>query len=124
MALSPAVARRMLCFDLEQLMGTAGVTHQALAECFGVSRPAVTAAMQGKTLFSRPAVEVICKRLEREEWLPRLEGLLATARRTPGMPKPQPGPRNVGLLVGLEAYADNVTIFDPWLVPVLLQNQM
>ena len=110
-ALSPAVARRMLCFDLEQLMGTAGVTHQALAEWLGVSRPAVTAAMQGKTLFSRPAVEVICTRLERDEWLPRLDGLLATARRAPR--SPEPGQRDAELVIGLEAFAEEVTVFDP-----------
>jgi hypothetical protein len=123
-ALAPVVARRMLCFDLEQLVRTAGVTHQIVAEWLGVSRPAVTAAMRGKTLFSRPAVEVICTRLERDEWLPRLDGLLTTARRTPGAPEPEPGPRDAALVIGLEAFADEVTVFDPWLVPALLHTQM
>ena len=122
--LAPVVARRMLCFDLEQLMTTAGVTHQAVAIWLGVSRPAVTAALQGKTLLSRPAVEVLCTRLDREDWLPRLDGLLATARREPGRPNPRTGPRDADLLLGLEASADGLTVFDPWLVPSLLQTQM
>ncbi|MGX7828723.1 Scr1 family TA system antitoxin-like transcriptional regulator [Actinokineospora sp. 24-640] len=125
MPLAPSVARRLLRFELERLVAETRVTHATVASWLGVSRASVTLALAGKNLVSQPAIEVLCNRLDRAAWFPRSSSLLAAARR-----KTEPdvdavsGQRDVELVVGLEAFAEQVTVFDPWLVPVHLQTQM
>ncbi|GAA4411613.1 Scr1 family TA system antitoxin-like transcriptional regulator [Actinokineospora soli] len=125
-SLAPSVARRLLCFELEHFVTESGVTHQTIAEWLGVTRPAVSAALAGSSLFSRPALEVLLSRLHRTEWFPRLNALLTTARRkSPELDATSgTGPRDAELVVGLEAFAEQVTVFDPWLIPPHLQTQM
>lgn len=126
MPLVPLTARRLLRFELERLVGEAGVRHGTVAEWLGVSRASVTQALAAKNLLSRPALEVLLGRLDRVEWFPRLCGLLTTARRKTGAQDSAAGSgqRDAELVVGLEAFADAVTVFDPWLVPVQLRTQM
>jgi hypothetical protein len=72
------------------------------------------------------SLEVILNRLECSEWLHRLNGLLTVARRQRRVPAQTAtdAQRDTDLLSGLEAFADSVTVFNPWLVPDLLQTQM
>lgn len=125
-ALAPSVARRLLRFELERLVADTGVRHQTIAGWLGVSRPSVSAALACSNLLSRPALEVLLGRMDRAEWFPRLSGLLATARRKTVEPGAAAviGRHDAELVMGLEAFADAVTVFDPWLVPVHLRTPM
>ena len=123
--LEPLVARRTLRFELERLCADTGVRHDTVATWLGVSRPAASTALACKSLLSRPALEVVLKRLDRSEWFARLDSLLSAARSRGG---PQTStrsavPHDVELAIGLEAFADKVSVFDPWSVPVHLQTE-
>ncbi|MGX7829086.1 DUF5753 domain-containing protein [Actinokineospora sp. 24-640] len=124
--LTPTAARRLLRFELEWLVAETGVTHAMVASWLGVSRASVTQALSGKNLLSRPAIEVLCSRLGRIAWFPRLSSMLAVARHKTTEPDVAAvtGQRDSELVLGLEAFADRITVFDPWLVPVHLRTQM
>ncbi|MFC5290912.1 DUF5753 domain-containing protein [Actinokineospora guangxiensis] len=123
--LTPSVARRMLRFELERLIGESGVRHATVAEWLGVSRASVSAAIACSNLFSRPALEVLLNRLGESCWFARLNELLIAARRKDGCPGSTTDgeQRDADLLPGLEAFADKLTVFDPWWVPTLLRTQ-
>ncbi|MGX7824575.1 DUF5753 domain-containing protein [Actinokineospora sp. 24-640] len=126
MALYPVEARRVLRFELEWLFVETGVTHATVASWLGVSRASVTQALAGKNLLSQPAIEVVCNRLGRMELFQRLASLLTAARGRGTAPAGIAGhaiPRDTDLVLGLEAFAEQVTVFDPWLVPPHLQTQ-
>ncbi|MGX7824764.1 DUF5753 domain-containing protein [Actinokineospora sp. 24-640] len=125
MVLHPGEARRLLRFELERLVAETKVTHATVASWLGVSRASVTQALNGKNLLSRPAIEVVCNHLGRVELFPRLASLLATARGRGTAPGGKDGraSRDTDLVVGLEAFAEQVTVFDPWQVPPHLQIQ-
>ncbi|MGX7827736.1 Scr1 family TA system antitoxin-like transcriptional regulator [Actinokineospora sp. 24-640] len=102
------VARRLLCFELVRLLAARSVTHGQVGEWLGTTRASVTQAIAGKNLLSAPALEVLLRRLDALEALPRWLHLRKLAHRSPSRPTLS-GPE---LVVGLEAYASRVELYD------------
>jgi predicted XRE-type DNA-binding protein len=117
--LAPSVALRLLSFELSGLVEQRSVRHAELAERLSVTREAVSIALAGRSLFSRAALEVVLDHLDASERLPRLRHLLCLAR--PAARRPDPGDRD--LVVGLEAYAERIEVYDATTVAELMRDE-
>ncbi|MGX7824089.1 helix-turn-helix domain-containing protein [Actinokineospora sp. 24-640] len=124
MPLTPAEARRLLRYELEQMCAKAGVTHAEMGARLGVSRASFTQLLAGKNLPSRPALEIMAQHLDATRELPRLVELLAVARLRSAEREPGPGAHDHELAIGMEAFAERLMVFDPWRVPLHLRTEM
>ncbi|MGX7829767.1 helix-turn-helix domain-containing protein [Actinokineospora sp. 24-640] len=117
------VARRLLAYQLVRLCADAELRHVDLADRLGVSRASVTQMLMGKNLPSRATLEIIVQRCGFPEKVPGLVAVLDAARsRRYAEPLPAGQHRDGELAIGLEAIADSITLFDPDIVPAVLQT--
>ncbi|ATE57689.1 hypothetical protein CNX65_33900 [Actinosynnema pretiosum] len=120
-AFGPKVARRLLRCELERLCGESGRTHAQVGERLGMTRSGFTQFLRGRTLPSRPVLEVLVSYFARPEHLPLLLELLSAAKARPErvvelVTPHEPGPVLVSVATSIEAY-------DPMLVNELLRSE-
>ncbi|MGX7824021.1 helix-turn-helix domain-containing protein [Actinokineospora sp. 24-640] len=109
----PGVARRLLRYELQRMCADSGVTHAQMGARLGVSRASFTQMLMGKSLPSRAALEVLANHLGASNRLPMLLEVLGLARSRSDTDSTG-GDRD--LLVGLEAYAHTIEVYDPLVI--------
>jgi hypothetical protein len=113
-------ARRFFRYERERICAEKGVTHAEAGARVGVSRASFTQMLAGKSLLSRPAVEVLGMHFGFAESVPRLLEVLGIARYGDNSDTPVvPGEE---LVRAVEAYATEIIAFDPLVVPPLAQT--
>ncbi|MGW5052222.1 DUF5753 domain-containing protein [Actinokineospora sp. NPDC004072] len=80
--------------------------------------------LRGWPLPQPEELKILCTQLDREDWLPFMDTLLRACRHRLVKPPRPVGPLRIGLVTGLEAFADRLAVFDPLAVPAHLQTQM
>ncbi|MGX7827534.1 helix-turn-helix domain-containing protein [Actinokineospora sp. 24-640] len=121
--LPPDVARLLLRYEIDRLCKRAGATHAEMGERLGTSRAAFTQIISGKTLPSKPAVEVIGRYLGSEPESQELIEILEQAKKGPP-PSAAEVRHGFKLTWGLCHTAKRIEIFSQNSIPSFLQTSM
>jgi hypothetical protein len=122
--LSLPVSRHLYRFHLRRLVTDTKVTARRVAIQFRIDSADAGRLLRGWPLMSMEQLHTFCAELDREDWIPLLSHhLVASWHKTVKPPMPV-GPLGVGLVTGLEAYADGIVVYDPYAVPPHLRTQM
>jgi hypothetical protein len=126
----PQVARRVLRYELVRLCEQAGRTHAEAGERLGMSRVGFTHLITGRNLPSKPALEILMGYFGQPDRVPLMLELLAVAKLKPDQQstvhqdiESSSSMNDFELLVGLEAVAGGIDVFEPALVNGLLQTE-
>jgi hypothetical protein len=119
---APDAARALLSYQLRRITTQKEVSHETAGKAIGLTRVGFTAIVQGRNLPSDEALTILAELTDHEQLLPHLLELVAIARerRRVEIVKTK---EDFYLLLGLEAYARRLQIFESSLVTALLQAE-
>jgi transcriptional regulator with XRE-family HTH domain len=126
----PQVARRVLRYELERLCEQSGKTQAEIGDRLGMSRVAFTHMIGGRSLPSKPALEILLAYFDRSDRITLMLELLAMAKLKPDQQsslradvETSSSMNDFELFVGLEAVAHSIEVFEPLVLNGLLQTE-